>query len=155
MPQNFNPLIVNLIQLKELAHQLAEIATVGDVFLLDGDLGAGKTTFARYFIQALAGDIEVPSPTFTLVQVYETEKGEICHCDLYRLESAEEVEELGLEDAFHHSICLVEWPDRLGYLTPKSYLSVHLEIGDEGTRKMTLTGHGQLNEILAHFINTV
>lgn len=149
------PLILDLNQLEQLACKLAKIASVGDVFLLDGDLGAGKTAFVRFFIQALVGKVEVPSPTFTLVQAYDTPKGEVWHCDLYRLESPEEVEELGIEDAFRQTICFVEWPDRLGYLTPKSYVTLHLKIVGEGTREVALTEHGQLNESLTNFIKTI
>lgn len=145
---------ITLTQLEQLARKLAAIALPGDVFLLDGDLGAGKTTFARFFIQALTGEVDVPSPTFTLVQAYETPKGEVWHCDLYRLKTPEEVEELGLEDAFHQAICLVEWPDRLGYLTPKSYVTLHLKIAGEGMREIKLEGHGRIHESLKHFIKT-
>lgn len=103
----------------------------GDVILLSGDVGAGKTHFARSLIQSrLAEPEDVPSPTFTLVQVYDAPEVEIWHSDLYRLSGPDQVFELGLADAFETAVCLVEWPDRLGDLTPASALSVSLTDGE-------------------------
>jgi tRNA threonylcarbamoyladenosine biosynthesis protein TsaE len=108
-----------------LASTLAPLLRAGDVLLLTGDIGAGKTHFARCLIRALQDTPEdVPSPTFTLVQVYDTRAGELWHADLYRLGTADECEELGLTEAFESAICLVEWPDRLEELAPRSALSL-------------------------------
>ena len=91
----------------------------GETLLLSGPIGAGKTHLARALIRARLGRMEdVPSPSFTLVQSYETDKGDIWHADLYRLSHVDEVIELGLNDAFGRALCLVEWPDRLGDLAP-------------------------------------
>jgi len=116
-----------------LGATLAERLRIGDVVGLKGDLGAGKTTLARAIIRAAAGDPEliVPSPTFTLVEVYETPRGTFWHFDLYRLEAAEQVYELGWEEALAEGIALVEWPERLGKLLPK-HLSVTMELADDG-----------------------
>ena len=118
---------------ERLGATLAERLRVGDVVGLKGDLGAGKTTLARAIIRAAAGDREliVPSPTFTLVEVYETPRGSFWHFDLYRLEAAEQVYELGWEEALAEGIALVEWPERLGKLLPK-HLSVTMELADDG-----------------------
>lgn len=108
-------------QAREIAAQLAP----GDTILLRGDVGAGKTTFARALIQHILVEPEdVPSPTFTLVQTYETTRGPLWHCDLYRLTSSYEIEELGLIEAFHTAICLVEWPDLLAEIAPKNALQI-------------------------------
>lgn len=110
-----------------LAAELSGFLTPGDVILLQGDVGAGKTHFARSLIQAiLLSPEDVPSPTFTLVQTYETSRGPVWHSDLYRISSTFEIEELGLTEAFEDAICLVEWPDRLGPLRPAGALSVTL-----------------------------
>lgn len=118
-----------------LAEWLAPRLVPGDVLLLDGEIGAGKTHFARALIQArlaAAGRSEdVPSPTFTLVQVYEAGNVEIWHSDLYRLTSADEAVELGLAEAFETAICLVEWPDRLGSMTPAKALRMQFSDGPE------------------------
>ncbi len=109
----------------ELAQKLAKVARAGDVVLLAGPLGAGKTSFARAFIRALSGDagLNVPSPTFTLVQQYEAGEVGIWHYDLWRLRDHHALEELGWDEA-QSGIVLVEWPDRLGPLTPEGALRV-------------------------------
>ena len=118
-----------------LGARLAGEARRGDVFALGGGLGAGKTTLARGFIRALTTpDEEVPSPTFTLVQVYETRKGMVWHFDLYRLEDPEEAWELGIEEAFADGISLIEWPERLSALLPARRRQVALEIAGDRRR---------------------
>jgi tRNA threonylcarbamoyladenosine biosynthesis protein TsaE len=113
-----------------LATRLATIARPGDIIALKGDLGAGKTTFARAFIRARSTAAEeVPSPTFTLVQTYPDEDTTIWHFDLYRLIRADESWELGIEEAFASGISLIEWPDRLGRLLPPYRLEIALEFG--------------------------
>jgi tRNA threonylcarbamoyladenosine biosynthesis protein TsaE len=112
-----------------LATQIAGALGPGDCLLLNGVIGAGKTHFARHLIQSLMTVPEdVPSPTFTLVQTYDVSVGELWHTDLYRLSSLEELEELGLTEAFETAICLVEWPDRLAELTPAHALHLTLEL---------------------------
>jgi tRNA threonylcarbamoyladenosine biosynthesis protein TsaE len=128
---------------ERLAAIVAGQARPGDVILLSGDLGAGKTHFARAFINALtSAPEEVPSPTFTLVQTYDAAvEGvpvQIWHFDLYRLKSPDETLELGIEEAFAAGIALVEWPDRLGSLKPREHLELRLAVSGEGARKATL-----------------
>ncbi len=111
---------------KNLAARLAPLARRGDVIALEGDLGAGKTVFARAFVTALRGGDEVPSPTFTLVQSYDGTSGPIQHFDLYRLESPEDTFELGLEELLPDGISLIEWPDRLGPYMPRDHLTIRM-----------------------------
>jgi tRNA threonylcarbamoyladenosine biosynthesis protein TsaE len=123
-----------------LGARLAALARPGDCILLEGPIGAGKSHLARSFIRARLGRMEeVPSPTFTLVQVYETGPVEIWHADLYRLTHPDEVWELGLDDAFDRAIVLVEWPDRLGGHLPSQALHLRLETVGDG-RMAILSG---------------
>lgn len=114
------------------ATQVATRLVPGDVVLLEGSIGAGKTHFARSLIQSLLPVMEdVPSPTFTLVQIYDGPNSEIWHADLYRLSAPDEVVELGLTDAFEDAICLVEWPDRLAELAPENALTLRFELSQQ------------------------
>ncbi len=112
-----------------LAARIAALARPGDVIALKGELGAGKTSFARAFIRARGGRGEVPSPTFTLVQVYELADAAVWHFDGYRLRDPEEAWELDIEDAFSAGISLVEWPERFGPLLPRRRLEIALSPG--------------------------
>ncbi len=132
----------NLAATEGLAGALARIARRRDVFALEGDLGAGKTAFARAFIRARGGAEEVPSPTFTLVQVYEFADGPVHHFDLYRLCAPEEAWELDIEDAFADGISLIEWPDRAEGLLPNDRLNVRLAHAGGDARACELDGGG-------------
>ena len=124
------------------ARKIAAVARIGDVIALSGELGAGKSVFARGFVRGLMPEVdEVPSPTFTLVQVYEAPAFAIHHFDLYRLERADDAVELGIEDAFADAVSLIEWPDRLGGLLPARRLGVTLATvaDDQNARTATLT----------------
>jgi tRNA threonylcarbamoyladenosine biosynthesis protein TsaE len=115
----------------ELAARISALAEPGDVIALKGDLGTGKTSFARAFIRARSNcDTEVPSPTFTLAQVYELEPAVIWHFDLYRLTGPDDAWELGIEDAFSDGISLIEWAERLGPLLPDRRLEIMFAFGD-------------------------
>lgn len=122
------------------AGRLAPLLTVGDCLLLDGDLGMGKSTFARALIRARTGvrDLEVPSPTFTLVQVYDGDPP-IWHFDLYRLSDPDELIELGIDEALEDGLSLIEWPDRGEGLLPKDALRLAFAEEGEG-RRVRLTG---------------
>ncbi len=135
-----------------LARKVAHIARPRDVITLAGTLGAGKTAFARAFITAQGGGEEVPSPTFTLLQVYDAADGTIYHFDLYRLEAPEDAFEIGIEDAFAEGISLIEWPDRLGRYLPRERLDITINQGTHETeRRFDFAGSShwidRLNEI--------
>jgi tRNA threonylcarbamoyladenosine biosynthesis protein TsaE len=143
-----------------LASRIAKIREPGDVLCLFGDLGAGKTSFARAYIRALTtSDQEVPSPTFTLAQIYETGESldslTIWHVDLYRLSDAEEIWELGLEDAFDDAVVLIEWPERALELLPVKRLELHLGFCDKLTeRSVVLRGDARWAERLGGRLTT-
>lgn len=117
----------SLEQLQQKAEDLAIQVEAPQVILLKGTLGTGKTTFSRFFIKKLAGDVTVSSPTFNIVQIYESPKGSIWHVDLYRLEEEAELEELGIFEACHNYICLIEWPEIIeGFLKNLSPVVIEL-----------------------------
>ena len=120
------------------AGPIAKMSAGGDIIGLAGELGCGKTAFARGFIQALGGTGEMPSPTFTLVQIYNCAT-RVFHFDLYRLEKPEDAFELDLDDAFHDGISLIEWPEKLGPCLPSRRLMITIEFGQqEETRRLHL-----------------
>jgi len=131
---------------RRLAARLAGLARNGDLLALRGDLGSGKTSFARAFIRACGDpEEEVPSPTFTLVQTYETPVGTLWHFDLYRLSGPDEVGELGFDEALAGGIVLAEWPERLGAVKPDGLLDIDLFCppgGEEEARIATLRAAG-------------
>lgn len=130
---------------EKIASQLAAHVQLGDVIALHGDLGVGKSVFARAFIRSLTSlDEEVPSPTFTLVQIYEAEAGELYHFDVYRLEQAEDALELGIEEAFNEGISLIEWPSKLGTYLPWDCLNIEInhDENNETSRVMNFSSNG-------------
>jgi tRNA threonylcarbamoyladenosine biosynthesis protein TsaE len=131
----------SLAATEALAAAVAALARAGDAILLEGELGAGKTVFARALLRVASGDpaLEVPSPTFTLVQSYETTIGVVHHFDLWRLEGPGGLAELGWEEA-RDGVVLVEWPDRLGPLRPADALTVALHMTGTDSRRAILSG---------------
>ena len=125
-----------------LGAAIAAMLRPGDAVCLTGGLGAGKTTLARALIRALTTpEEEVPSPTFTLVQPYDGREFPLAHFDLYRLESAREADELGLDEALETGAAIIEWPERLGADQPRDRLDVALAVEGEG-RRVRLARHG-------------
>ena len=142
----------DLAATRSLAARLAGQLQPGDVVLLEGDLGAGKTEFARSVIQAVGGSsITVPSPTFTLLQSYDLPGLEVGHADLYRVGEPDEIAELGLEECWARGALLVEWPERAPWLWPAERLAVALVAvpGAVGARHADLTGTGRWAALLA------
>lgn len=142
-----------------LGAALAKGLRAGDVVALTGTLGAGKSALCRAMVRAATGnpDEEVPSPTFTLVQIYDganydgTGGAEWWHFDLYRLKAPDDALELGIEDAFATAVCLIEWPERLGGLLPKRAIVIDLAITGDTGRRVTMTGPARLLEPLGEF----
>ena len=130
------------LETEELASALKENLQNGDIILLKGEIGAGKSLFARSLIQSTMDQVEeVPSPTFTIVQTYETKLGSIWHADLYRLTDQSEIFELGLIDAFVSEIVIVEWPERLGHLEPQDALTVEIIILENDKREVIFSSN--------------
>lgn len=131
----------DLTATEQLAEALAPRLRAGDVIALHGGLGAGKTTFSRALISALMQQAtEVPSPTYTLVQTYETPQFPVFHFDLYRLEDPQEVFELGWEET-QDGLALIEWPDRAGEHLPAWRLDLTIEmVGDNRTARLEPKG---------------
>ncbi len=125
----------NLFQLQKLAESFASAAQKQDIFALSGDLGSGKTTFARYFINYFTKS-DVSSPTFNLVNLYDTENFTIWHFDLYRLKHLEEVYELGIEDAFNEGVTILEWPEIISNILPKNTIYINIRASDSSDKRL-------------------
>ncbi len=125
-----------------LGAALAAALEKGEAICLTGVLGAGKSVLARGLIRALSPEEgDIPSPTFTLVQFYNGPDFPVAHFDLYRLKSAEEAFEIGLDEALKDGAALVEWPERLGHHLPHDRLDIEIEV-EEDHRRIRLTAHG-------------
>lgn len=138
-----------------LAEALAPLLRKGDTILLEGQIGAGKTHFARSLIQNRLSELgiseDVPSPTFTLVQTYLAGDLEIWHADLYRLSSPDEVLELGLEEAYSNAVTLIEWPDRLEGIHPEASCRVQFSAKDDQRTAVVTWQDPRLDEWLESF----
>lgn len=136
--------IPDIAATEALAQRLAPLLRPRDIVALSGDLGAGKTAFARALIHTLGEpDMEVPSPTFTLVQTYDVSSFEIWHFDLYRLESPQDAFELDIEEAFAAGVSLIEWPEKLGSHMPRTRLEIQISFADTpSARHIKITGSG-------------
>jgi tRNA threonylcarbamoyladenosine biosynthesis protein TsaE len=131
---------------ERLGRAVAARLRAGEAVCLSGPLGAGKSTLARALVRALAGaDEDVPSPTFTLVQTYDAPEFPVAHFDLYRLKSADEAYEIGLDEALAEGAAVIEWPERLGAALPPHRLAIHLEpqgAESSGARAARIEGFG-------------
>src|SRR5436189_1596190 len=134
---------------QRFATDIAGALEPGDLITLSGDLGAGKTTFARALIRHLAGDetIEVPSPTFTLMQTYDLPQFPLVHADLYRLSGPAELTELGFDDLPEGAVVLLEWPDRAAGMLPPDRIDIAFTLAPKlklQFRHARVTGYGEL-----------
>jgi tRNA threonylcarbamoyladenosine biosynthesis protein TsaE len=133
----------------ELGARIARGLRAGDVVLLSGDLGAGKTALARSILRALGVDEHVPSPTFTLMQTYDTPRLTVRHLDLFRVEDARELDELGLDEALDDGAVLVEWPERAAARWPDDAIRVDLTTTGEASRRAVVKGPARWREGLS------
>ena len=124
---------------KKLAEKVADVAKIRDIFALYGTLGMGKSVFSRAFIQYLTAADDVPSPTFTLLQIYEAKDFDIYHYDMYRIKSPEEVFELGIEDAFYQGVSLIEWPEKMERYLPSHAIKIEILPLGENSRRILIS----------------
>lgn len=141
--------LADLAATAALGARIASGLKAGDAVALTGDLGAGKTALARTILRALGVVEEVPSPTFTLVQLYETRHLTVRHYDLYRIETPDELEELGLDEALSEGAALIEWPERAEAWLPPDRLTVALSITGDQARLAELHGPAKWHEFFA------
>ncbi|MBU6298558.1 MAG: tRNA (adenosine(37)-N6)-threonylcarbamoyltransferase complex ATPase subunit type 1 TsaE [Alphaproteobacteria bacterium] len=132
--------LADLAATEALGARIATGLRVGDAVALKGDLGTGKTTLARAILRALAVAENIPSPTFTLVQTYETSRLVVRHYDLYRVEDPREIDELGLDEALEEGAALIEWPEHAGDLLPDDALQVALVATGAQSRRADIIG---------------
>ena len=144
-----NVALPDLAATQALGTRIAANLETGDAVALEGDLGAGKTTLARAILRGLGVREDVPSPTFTLVQLYETPRLPVRHYDLYRIENPDEIDELGLDDALAEGAALIEWPDRAEGRLPPDMLHVALTATGAGSRTAMLKGPARWTSRLA------
>ena len=144
MPSTFE--LADEVATTRLGAAVARLLQAGDAVCLTGPLGAGKSTLARGLVRALTSpDEDVPSPTFTLVQFYETADFSLAHFDLYRLTRPEEAEEIGLDEALDQGAVVIEWPERLEGRLPADRLDIEIAMAGQGAgehRTARLTRHG-------------
>jgi len=141
---------------RQLAELLAQYVRIGDILCLKGELGSGKTAFAKAFINNFFDKREeVLSPSFGLVQIFSAPQFVISHYDLYRVKNPEELEEIGLEEAFTHGVTLIEWPEIIGSRLPEDHVELTFDYmgSDEESRIVSITGYGFWQVLLKEIFN--
>jgi tRNA threonylcarbamoyl adenosine modification protein YjeE len=132
--------LADLAATRALGARIAAHLKPGDTVALEGDLGAGKTALARGILESLGVTEAVPSPTFTLVQHYDTPRIAVDHFDLYRIEEGSELDQLGLDESLANGVALIEWPDRAEKQLPSDALRVKLDVLGEKSRRARISG---------------
>lgn len=134
---------------KNFAKKLASKLNKGDVIVLTGELGAGKTKFTEGFLSYFDLEDEISSPTFTIVNEYKNEKATIYHFDVYRLEDTDEFYAIGGDEYFEKGICIIEWGELIKYALPKKHIHIFLEKDDqdENKRKLIIETHGDYSNL--------
>jgi len=126
--------------LKDAAHALIAFAGAEKLFIFEGDMGAGKTTFIKEICLALGVTDLVSSPTFSIVNEYLSDQGSLYHFDFYRIKNLQEAYDIGYEDYFYSgSICLIEWPEKVAELLPPAYIKVSISITGNMSREISFT----------------
>lgn len=147
---------LNLNALDLVAKNISRLLKTGNVFAFNGALGAGKSTIIRAIIQALTTpQTNVPSPTFTLMQCYESNVAPIWHFDFYRLQDPDEALELGIDEAFNNGISFIEWPEKIGHHLPQKRVEFNIEILNEVTRRIFITPYGDINDQLIEYLRSL
>jgi tRNA threonylcarbamoyladenosine biosynthesis protein TsaE len=142
MNENVRITLKNEKETRKVAAKIAENCRMGDLLILDGDLGAGKTHFTKWFVESLQSEDVVVSPTFSIANFYKTQACDILHIDLYRIETVRELEDLGLDDYFHRSITLIEWGKKFSDCFD-AFLLIALHLNEDGSRLMTVSCKGE------------
>jgi len=134
-------IVVNgLSDLAQVAQQLLAFASTEKIFIFEGEMGAGKTTFIKTFCKVLGVEDVVSSPTYSIVNEYESPNGSIFHFDFYRIKDIQEAYDLGYEEYFYgEGTCLIEWPERVAELLPDRFVKVEIVIIDENRRLFNLS----------------
>lgn len=133
-------LVKGILGLSEVADFIVELSSKSNVFFLKGDLGAGKTTLVQEVCKKFGTKDQVVSPSFSLVNIYSYDKGEIYHIDLYRLNDMAEAIDLGIEEyLYSNNICFIEWPQIIENISPDLYFEINIEILEQSKRKITIT----------------
>ena len=143
MSDTFSIITASETETMTIGRKMALAAEKGDCIALFGTLGMGKSVLARAFVQELTAAREVPSPTFTLVQMYDAPDFTIYHFDLYRLKSADEIFELGMEEALYEGVSLIEWPEKMGGYLPRQALRITIT-PKENSRLIEFSGSEEL-----------
>ncbi|MDR1097351.1 MAG: tRNA (adenosine(37)-N6)-threonylcarbamoyltransferase complex ATPase subunit type 1 TsaE [Tannerella sp.] len=142
MSESFQVLVKNENETEAMAAKIAANCQAGDLLILDGDLGAGKTHFVKWFVESLHAKDRVTSPTFSIANFYRTDRCNVLHIDLYRISTVNEFIDLGLDDYFGRSVTLIEWGEKFSSCFDE-YLFISLHVNEDNSRLMTVSCKGE------------